>query len=100
MAVSADSISASVPSPTALATSVASARVGVGADTIDSSICVAVSTGRPRAPQARMMRFCRWGTSSIGQVDAQVAAGHHDAVGHVEQLVEVGRPRPGSRSWP
>ena len=32
MAVSADSMSASVPSNTALATSVASARVGVGAD--------------------------------------------------------------------
>jgi hypothetical protein len=67
MAVSAESMSASVPSPTALATSVASARVGVGAVTIDSSIWVAVTTGTPRAAQARMIRFCRWGTSSMGK---------------------------------
>ena len=47
MAVSAESITASVPSMIALATSLASARVGRGLVTIDSSICVAVITGRP-----------------------------------------------------
>ena len=47
MAVSAESISAEVPSNTALATSLTSARVGTGACTIDSSIWVAVMTGRP-----------------------------------------------------
>ena len=41
-AVSADSITASVPSRTALATSVTSARVGRPASIIDSSISVAV----------------------------------------------------------
>jgi hypothetical protein len=46
-AVSAESITASVPSRMALATSLASARVGRGCCTIDSSICVAVITGRP-----------------------------------------------------
>ena len=47
MAVSAESMTALVPSNTALATSLTSARVGVGAWIIDSSICVAVITGRP-----------------------------------------------------
>ena len=51
MAVSPDSISASVPSNTALATSLASARVGDGAVIIDSSICVAVITGTPTDTQ-------------------------------------------------
>ena len=46
-AVSAESMTALVPSSTAFATSVTSARVGVDAVTIDSSICVAVMTGRP-----------------------------------------------------
>ena len=51
IAVSADSITASVPSNTALATSLTSARVGAGATIIDSSICVAVITGVPTATQ-------------------------------------------------
>jgi hypothetical protein len=42
-----------------LATSVASARVGLGAVIIDSSIWVAVITGMPRSTHAPMMRFCR-----------------------------------------
>ncbi len=59
IAVSAESISASVPSKTALATSLTSARVGAGAAIIDSSICVAVTTGVPTSTQWRRMRFCR-----------------------------------------
>ena len=46
-AVSPDSMTQSEPSSTALATSVASARVGRGFLTMDSSICVAVITGLP-----------------------------------------------------
>ena len=46
MAVSPESMRALVPSKTALATSLTSARVGVGAEIIDSSIWVAVMTGR------------------------------------------------------
>lgn len=42
-----DSMTASVPSNTAFATSVISARVGSGLDVIDSSICVAVTTNLP-----------------------------------------------------
>ena len=45
VAVSPESITASVPSSTAFATSLASARVGRGLTIIDSSICVAVITG-------------------------------------------------------
>ncbi len=45
-AVSADNITASVPSMTALATSLTSARVGTGLWIIDSIICVAVITTR------------------------------------------------------
>ena len=47
MAVSPDSITASVPPMTALATSVTSARVGRGLVVIDSSISVAVTEIRP-----------------------------------------------------
>ncbi len=65
-AVSADSITASAPSNTAVATSEASARVGAGALIMLSSICVATTTGRPSMRAARTMRFCASGTSSGG----------------------------------
>ena len=65
-AVSAESITASAPSNTAVATSDASARVGVGEEIMLSSICVATMTGRPRARAARTMRFWMSGTSSGG----------------------------------
>ena len=65
-AVSADSITASAPSNTAVATSDASARVGAGAEIMLSSICVATTTGMPRSRAARMMRFWASGTSSGG----------------------------------
>ena len=47
LAVSPLSMTASVPSKTAFATSVISARVGSGLPHIDSSICVAVTTNLP-----------------------------------------------------
>ena len=65
-AVSADSITASAPSNTAVATSLASARVGAGALIMLSSICVATTTGRPSCRAARTIRFCASGTSSGG----------------------------------
>ena len=58
-AVSADSITASVPSSTALATSLTSARVGTGLWIIDSIICVAVMTMRLASCACWMMVFCR-----------------------------------------
>ena len=47
MADSSESMTQSVPSSTALATSVDSARVGRRLSVMDSSICVAVMTGFP-----------------------------------------------------
>ena len=55
---SADSITADVPSITALATSVTSARVGSGAAIIDSSIWVAVITSFPARRARAITSFC------------------------------------------
>ncbi len=57
---------ASVPSRMALATSVASARVGRGLLTMDWSIWVAVMTGFPSRRPWSMMRFWTLGTLSSG----------------------------------
>ena len=64
-ALSPESITASVPSRIALATSEASARVGRGFSIMLSSICVAVITTLPAAFAAAMIRFCAIGTSSV-----------------------------------
>ena len=56
-AVSSESMTASVPSRTALATSDTSARVGRRCSTMLSSICVAVMTNLPRALHFRMSCF-------------------------------------------
>ena len=63
-AVSAESITASVPSITELATSSTSARVGSGLSTIDCSIWVAVITTLFWASDSRMIFFCRPGSSA------------------------------------
>ena len=65
-AVSPDSITASTPSYTAVATSDASARVGTGASIMDSSICVATTTGRPAARHSLTIAFWTLGTRSGG----------------------------------
>ena len=89
MAVSPDSISASVPSNTALATSLTSARVGAGAVIIDSSIWVAVITGTPAATRPADDRLLRQGHRFEGHLDAEITAGHHHGVGHLEDLGEM-----------
>src|ERR1700710_1071479 len=63
---SADSMMASAPSYTAVATSETSARVGTGLWIIDSSICVATTTGLPARRASRVICFCRLGTRSSG----------------------------------
>ena len=63
---SADSMMASAPSNTAVATSDTSARVGTGAVIIDSSICVATTTGLPARRAARVICFWMPGTASSG----------------------------------
>ena len=65
-AVSAESITASAPSNTAVATSEASALVGDGDSIIDSNICVATITGFPACLHLRIISFCIPGTSSGG----------------------------------
>ncbi len=62
---SAESITPSVPSRIALATSEASARVGRGFSIMLSSIWVAVMTTLPRPLAFLMMTFCRVGTDSV-----------------------------------
>ena len=64
-AVSALSITASVPSSTALATSLTSARVGTGARIMLSIICVAVMTTLSISRAMRIMRFCSAGTAAL-----------------------------------
>ena len=64
--VSSESMTASVPSRMAFATSVTSARVGRMLSVIETSICVAVITGRPKMFAIWMICFCTAGTSSIG----------------------------------
>ena len=79
---------ASAPSRIALATSVASARVGRGDSCMLSSICVAMITGRwklmARGDDPLLL------DRHLGHVDlhAQVAAGDHHDVGVRDDLVE------------
>ena len=89
MAVSPDSINASVPSNTALATSLTSARVGDGAVIMLSIICVAVITGTPASTQCRTMRFCRCGTSSSGHSMPRSPRATITASERGDDLVEV-----------
>ena len=63
---SADSMMASAPSKIAVATSETSARVGTGLEIIDSSICVATTTGLPARRAARVICFWMPGTFSSG----------------------------------
>ncbi len=64
-AVSALSITASVPSSTAFATSLTSARVGTGAKIMDSIIWVAVIATLSNSWAMRIMRFCKAGTAAL-----------------------------------
>ena len=76
--VSPESITASAPSRTALATSEASARVGAGLLIIDSSIWVATITGLALRRAFSMTRFWRNGHVLERALHAEVAAGHHE----------------------
>ena len=64
--VSPESITASAPSSTALATSEASARVGRELVIIESSIWVATMTGLAFSRAIWIARFCTSGTCSSG----------------------------------
>ena len=110
MAVSPESITASVPSSTALKTSLASARVGRLEVSMLLSICVAVITGTRAWWQAAMICFWIAGTRGHVHLDAQVAARDHHGVGLGDDRVEVGHglrlldlgddPRPAAPARP
>ena len=87
--VSPDSITASAPSSTALATSEASARVGAGLVIIDSSIWVATMTGLALRRAFSITRFCRNGTSSSGHSTPRSPRATMNAVEGLDHLVEV-----------
>ena len=88
IAVSAESITAEVPSRIAFATSLASARVGSACSTIDSSICVAVITGFPTSRQRRMICFWISGTVAPPISTPRSPRATISAVGLGEHLVE------------
>ena len=89
IAVSPDSITASVPSNTALAMSLTSARVGDGAVIIDSSICVAVITGVPDLDAVTHHTLLQMRDVLDRTVDAEVAAGHHDRIRRGDDVVQI-----------
>src|SRR3954465_462615 len=94
---SADSITASAPSKMAVATSETSARVGTGLVIMDSSICVATTTGLPtrRAPPVRLppprppprQLFLNPRSLFERHPDAEIPARHHQRVGEVEDVL-------------
>ena len=88
-ALSPESITASVPSITAFATSETSARVGIGLWIIDSIICVAVITTRLRLRVAAMMCFCRPGQLGVTDFDAEIAARDHHCVARLDDAIEI-----------
>ena len=89
-AVSADSITASVPSSTALATSDTSARVGTGAWIIDSIICVAVMVSLLRSRASLIIRFCSPGTAALPTSTARSPRATMMPSRRVDDLVERG----------
>ena len=87
--VSPESITASAPSSTALATSDASARVGREFSIIESSIWVATMTGLAYSRHELHGALLHQRHLVERQLDAEVAAGHHDAVERVDDRLEV-----------
>ena len=78
-----------VPWAIALATSVVSARVGLGWIIIESSIWVAVITTLPASYTFSMMRCWMIGTCSSGNFHPHVASGDHDAVRLLDDRINV-----------
>ena len=90
MAVSAESMTASVPSKTALATSEASALVGRRCWVIDSNICVAVITSRRRRFGFGDDTLLKDGHRFRAHFHAEVAARDHDAVRLFQNRIQAG----------
>ena len=84
-----------MPSNTALATSLTSARVGDGASIIDSSICVAVITGQADLDAVADDPLLQVRHVLQRAVDAEVAAGDHHRVGGLGDRGQLGERRAG-----
>ena len=82
-------MSADVPSRIALATSLASARVGSGFVIIDSSICVAVIAGFPCSSGAEDDPLLDERHGRRADLDPEVAARDHDRVGGAHDRVQL-----------
>ena len=89
MAVSRDSMSTSVPSNTALATSLTSARVGDGPVIIDSNICVAVITGTPASAQKANDPLLQVRYVLVRIVDAEITTGDHHHIAGGDDLMKL-----------
>ena len=83
-----DSITASLPSSTAFATSDTSARVGTGLWIIDSIICVAVIVTRSRLRASVQDALLQAGELRVAHLDAEVAARDHHRVARPDDLLE------------
>jgi len=88
-AVSADSITASLPSSTALATSSTSARVGTGLWIMDSIICVAVITTRCSSRALWMDELLDARQLGVADFHRQVAARDHYRIAGLDDAVQV-----------
>ena len=88
-ALSPDSITASVPSITALATSETSARVGIGLWIIDSIICVAVIDDAIALARRCDDVLLQAGQLRVTDFDAQIAARDHDGVARLDDAIEI-----------
>ena len=80
---------ASAPSNTAVATSETSARVGTGVVIIDSSICVATTTGLPTPARHARDALLQAGHALERHFHAEVAARDHQRVGNRENFLEA-----------
>ena len=87
--VSAESITASAPSKTALATSETSARVGRRSETIESSMWVATITGLAACRHRSMARFCTKRNLLQRHLHTEVTAGHHQSVERADDRRQV-----------
>ena len=99
LAVSAESMTESLPSKIALATSLASARVGRGFSIIDSSICVAVMTGLRHCGGAADDMLLNDRNFFRRHFHAQIAARDHHAIGRLPEFLPDGRSPAAFRVW-
>ena len=88
-ALSSESMTPSAPSMTALATSVASARVGRGLETMLSSICVATIAIRPGGVRRPHQLLLLEGQAFERDLDPEIPLGDHDPIRLGQDVVDM-----------